>query len=202
MKKFIGLLLLIYTNSNAYSQILISYGNNVVKKDECLRAYNKNNTSVTDREKSVRDYVDLFTNFKLKVKAAQELKMDTSEQMKADLINFRQQIESNYLDDPQSMQMLQEQAFDRSQVDLHVLHFFTPVGEGAAPKDTLNAFQLTKNLFAQLKSGNDKYNEIVPGTDIKLSDLGFITAFTLPYQYENIVYGLKPGQVSEPFRTK
>ena len=202
MKKFAFILLLLGTNINAYTQSLITYGNNAVKKDEFLRAYNKNNTAVTDKEKSVRDYVELYTNFKLKVKAAQELRLDTSEQMKADLINFRQQIENNYLEDPQTINILQEQAFERSQLDLHVLHFFTPVSEGASPKDTLNAFQLTKDLFAQLKTGNEKYNEIVPANDIKLSDFGFITAFTLPYQYENIVYGLKPGQASEPYRTK
>ncbi len=202
MKKFAFILLLLGTNINAYTQSLITYGNSIVKKDEFLRAYNKNNTVVTDKEKSVRDYVELYTNFKLKVKAAQELKLDTSEQMKADLINFRQQIENNYLDDPETIKTLQEQAFERSQLDLHVLHFFTPVSEGASPKDTLNAFQLTKDLFAQLKTGNEKYNEIVPANDIKLSDFGFITAFTLPYQYENIVYGLKPGQASEPYRTK
>lgn len=202
MKKLFIILLLVYTNVNAYSQTLITYGKNIVKKDEFLRAYNKNNSAVTDKEKSLRDYVELFTNFKLKVKAAQELRLDTSEQMKADVINFRQQIESNYLDDPESMKALQDQAFDRSQLDLHVLHFFTPVETGAAPKDTLNALQLTKKLFAQLKSGNDKYGENVPTPYIKLSDLGFITALTLPYQYENIVYSLKPGEVSEPYRTK
>ena len=55
----------------------ITYGNNTVSKDEFLRAYNKNKTPVTDKEKALRDYLELYTNFKLKVKAAQELRMDT-----------------------------------------------------------------------------------------------------------------------------
>jgi peptidyl-prolyl cis-trans isomerase SurA len=39
-------------------------------------------------------------------------------------------------------------------------------------------------------------------TPLQNGDLGYITAFTLPYQYENIAYGLKPGEVSKPYRTK
>ena len=35
-----------------------------------------------------------------------------------------------------------------------------------------------------------------------MDDLGFITVFTLPYEYENIVYSLKPGEVSKPYRSK
>lgn len=202
MKKSFFILLALCTNINAYTQTLITYGKNTVKKDEFLRAYNKNNTSVTDKEKSIRDYIELYTNFKLKVKEAQELRLDTSEQIQADLLNFRQQIENNYLEDTQTMKMLQEQAFERSQTDLHVLHFFLPVTEGALPKDTLNALLLTKNLFALLNNGNENYHEFVQANNIKQSDLGFITAFTIPYQYENIVYSLKPGQASEPYRTK
>ena len=34
------------------------------------------------------------------------------------------------------------------------------------------------------------------------NDLGFITVFNLPYEYENIIYGLKPGKSSIPYRTR
>ena len=37
---------------------------------------------------------------------------------------------------------------------------------------------------------------------VKYADMGFITAFTLPYQYENIVYGLKVGETSKLYRSK
>ena len=36
----------------------------------------------------------------------------------------------------------------------------------------------------------------------KIKDLGFITALSLPYDIENLVYSLKPGEVSKPYRTK
>jgi len=70
-----------------------------VSKDEFLRAYNKNKTAVTDKEKSLREYLTLYSRFKQKVKAAQELKLDTLQQLKYDLQNFSSQVEEGYLND-------------------------------------------------------------------------------------------------------
>jgi peptidyl-prolyl cis-trans isomerase SurA len=88
MKKFYLTTALLCSAVFGFSQSLITYGKYSVNKAEFLRAYNKNKTTVTDEEKAIRDYVDLYTNFKLKVKAAQELKLDTTSQQISDLDNF------------------------------------------------------------------------------------------------------------------
>src|SRR5688572_24218122 len=98
--KTIYILLFIFSASfTSHAQTLFTYGKNAVSVDEFLRAYNKNKTPVTDREKSLRDYVDLYVNFKLKVQAAQDLRLDTSDQIKTDIANFRTQVEDNYMSD-------------------------------------------------------------------------------------------------------
>ena len=56
-------------SSGAFSQTLITYGNYVIDKEEFLRAYNKNKPATTDKGKAMQDYLQLYTNFKLKVKA-------------------------------------------------------------------------------------------------------------------------------------
>lgn len=201
MKKFYLLLAFAYSTT-AQAQTLITYGNNTVSKDEFLRAYNKNKTPVTDKEKSIRDYIDLYTNFKLKVKAARDLHIDTLPQLQADIENFRKQVDENYMNDEKGLNALISQAFDRSQFDLHVMHFLLPIPDDAIPEDTLKVFTATQNLYNQLKSGRTDYNALAESNNAKSGDLGFITAFTLPYQYENIVYALKPGETSTPYRTK
>ena len=59
MKKIYLLLLLISGFFYAQSQSLFTYGPYSVSKDEFMRAYNKNKTPVTDREKALRDYLEL-----------------------------------------------------------------------------------------------------------------------------------------------
>jgi peptidyl-prolyl cis-trans isomerase SurA len=192
-------------NSSAHAQTFITYGNNSISKEEFLKAYNKNKTQVDDKEKALREYVELYTNFKLKVKAAAELGIDTLPQIQFDISNFREQIMQNYLNDEKAIDRLLQESFGRVKKDLRLMHFSIPVAADAAVADTQKAFSAAQALYQQLKTGNSNYNSIVEKTGpglILQRDLGYITAFTLPYQYENIVYGLQKNEVSTPYRSK
>ena len=129
MKKIYLLIALACSHAAVFSQTVFTYGPHAVSKDEFLRAYNKNNSPVTDKESSLREYLDLYSNFKLKVKAAEELRLDTLPQIQYDITNFRQQVEENYMSDEKGTNKLLDEAFIRSQKDLHVLHFSIPVPE-------------------------------------------------------------------------
>ncbi|MEO6538604.1 MAG: peptidylprolyl isomerase [Ferruginibacter sp.] len=203
MKKVYLLLAFSFAAFVVPAQTLISYGNSTISKEEFLRAYNKNKPAGADKEKSLKEYAELYTNFKLKVKAAEAQRIDTLPQIVYDVDNFRTQIIENYLSDDKGMKKLQAEAFTRSQKDIHVLHFFVPISPTATPADTLEAFNAINNIYKQLKSGNDNYNAIATNAGTaKQSDLGFITVFTVPYEYENIIYGTKPGGVTLPYQSK
>ena len=205
MKKYYLILALAAMKSSAHAQTFITYGNNSISKEEFLKAYNKNKTQVDDKEKALREYVELYTNFKLKVKAAAELGIDTLPQIQFDISNFREQIMQNYLNDEEAIDRLLQESFGRVKKDLRLMHFSIPVAADAAVADTQKAFSAAQTLYQQLKTGNSNYNSIVEKTGpglILQRDLGYITAFTLPYQYENIVYGLQKNEVSTPYRSK
>ena len=51
-----------------FSQPLFTYGGNVVTKDEFLRAYRKNMGEAVNKEQALKEYLDLYSKFKLKVK--------------------------------------------------------------------------------------------------------------------------------------
>ncbi|MBC7866511.1 MAG: peptidylprolyl isomerase [Gloeobacteraceae cyanobacterium ES-bin-316] len=201
MKKFYLLLVIAIGSNHAWSQTFITYGNNSISKQEFLKAYNKNKTQVEDKEKSLREYVELYSNFKLKVKAAEELRLDTLAQIQYDIRNFREQIMDNYLSDEKGIEGLSNEAFARSQKDLQVLHFSAKVNPAATPADTSKPYNAIMALYNSLKVGNSN-NPAVDVEVVKQADLGFITAFTLPYEYENIIYGLKQGEISKPYRSK
>jgi len=205
MKKYYLILAIAAANNTASAQTFITYGDNSISKQEFLKAYNKNKTPVDDKEKAVREYIDLYSNFKLKVKAAAELGIDTLPQIQYDISNFREQIMENYLNDEKAIDRLLQETFSRVKTDRRVLHFSIPVAVDASAADTQKAWAVAKELYSQLKNGPTDYNGIIAKTGpglIRQGDLGFITAFTLPYQYENIVYGLNKNEVSAPYRSK
>ncbi len=78
------------------SQAVFTYGSNEVSKEEFIRAFNKNITQVENKEKSLKEYIDLYATFKLKVKAAKDMSLDTLQQLKFDMMNFRARLENDY----------------------------------------------------------------------------------------------------------
>jgi peptidyl-prolyl cis-trans isomerase SurA len=204
MKKFLLLFALASFTNALFSQTLFTYGGTPVDKAEFIRAYNKNKTPVTDKEKALREYLDLYVKFKLKVKAAMELKLDTLPQLQYDAQSFRSQIEESYLNNEKAVNDLQNEAFIRSQKDLHVLHFFVPVDQALKPEDTLKAAESINAFYTALKAGKTDYDNLNATAPVKVkqSDLGFVTVFSLPYEYENVVYSLKMGEISKPYRSK
>lgn len=190
-----------------YAQTLFTYGNNAVSKEEFLRAYNKNKTATANKAQAMKDYLDLYIKFKLKVQAAKDKRLDTLTALQSDLQNFRSQVEENYLKDATQVDALDDEAFIRSQKDIHVQHFYVLINDKMTAADTLKLFKAINETYDELKKGGKDYDAIVSEIKEKIApvqgnDMGWITVFTLPYEFENIVYGLKPGQVSKPYRSR
>jgi peptidyl-prolyl cis-trans isomerase SurA len=205
MKHFYTALVAMALSTPLCAQTLFTYGKDAVGKDEFLRAFNKNKNPEDgkDRAAALQEYLDLYIRFKLKVKAAATLRLDTLETLRADVSNFRNQVQESYMNDEKGVGMLVDEAWERSQKDLHVLHFFVPNdakgsgGEGA----------VAENVYNELKGGKtdymDKSGKLLGNyAGARCRDLGFVTAFLLPYQYENLIYGLRPGGVSKPYQGK
>lgn len=207
MKQFFLFLATSFVVTAGYSQTLFSYGSHAVSKEEFLRAYNKNKTPVTDKEKSYREYLDLYSKFKLKVQAAYELRLDTLPQLKYDLQNFRSQVEETYLNDDKAVDRLVDEAFERGQKDIHLLHFYVPLTKNMGAADSAKAYKAIEKIKQRLLAGATNYDKIVDEvsaevTSVKGKDLGYITAFSLPYEIESLVYDLKPGGVSNVHKAK
>lgn len=188
----------------SHSQTLFTYGNHSVPADEFLTAFNKNKTASTDSIQALRDYLDLYIKFKLKVQAAKDMHLDTLPSMKADAQNFRSQIQDNYLDDEKEVNRLVNEAFERSQKDIHVIYYLVNNNQ----TDSINKFEAINNFAKELRSNEDNEAAIFKNANansaikIQKGDAGYITVFSLPYLFENIVYSLKPGESSLPVATK
>jgi peptidyl-prolyl cis-trans isomerase SurA len=201
IRLYLLLLSLVFLN-DLQAQPLFTYGSEKVGKDEFLRAYNKNKTPEVNKEKALREYLELYINFKLKVKAAREMRLDTLPQLTTDLENFRQQVQENYMQDEVVMKKLQEEAFIRSQEDRRVMHIsFKEDG------DSVKGKMLAEKVFGILQGPITDPDEAInklgdQGITARARDLGFITVFSVPYSMESLIYGLKKGELSKPYRSK
>lgn len=207
MKTLVLLFALAFSCPLAFSQTLFTYGNYRVDKEEFLRAFNKNKTAVTNKEQALREYLDLYLKFKLKVQAAKDIRIDTMPQLINDLQNFRSQVDEGYMNNDVALNELIDEAFKHSQKDLHVYHFFIPLNSVSTAADSVKANAAMQELYKELAAGKNDYNRLVADissayTSVKAGDIGYVAAFSVAYDYEKIIYGLKSGESSKPFYTK
>lgn len=202
-KLSIALCILALLNIKANSQTLFTYGTKAVNKDEFLKAFNKNPDTTGDRNEKIKQYLDLYVNFKLKLQAAADEKLNGSPEFKAEAENFRAQLTENYINEQANINGLVTEAFQRSQKDILISQVFVGYPKGG---DTTEAYNRIRQAYNSLQNGQN-FSEVTKSfsTDesvVKAEGvIGYITVFTLPYEVENMVYGLNPGQYSNIYKS-
>lgn len=201
MKRVLLIVFLLFTARIFFGQTLVSFGGHQISRNEFLTAYRKNNTNKKASEQSYRDYLELYTRYRLKVQAAYDRKMDTLPGQISELQNFRSQIADQYSNDETSLNRMTEEAFHRSQKDIRVSYIFVSVPKTATAADTLKARKKIMVAYDNLKR-NKRFEETAlaysddPFVKINQGDLGYITVFDLPYAMESVAYQTKVGKFS------
>ncbi|HSF44971.1 MAG TPA: peptidylprolyl isomerase, partial [Chitinophagaceae bacterium] len=199
------------------SQPLFTYGSKQVSKSEFRRAYLKNNdTSAGNKASDIRNYLELYTRFKLKVQAAYDMKLDTLLKQQEEVMNFRQQIEEPYMRDNSVLARLLKEAEERGKKDIRLAHIFVPFKKEyvtnplalspATVQDSAAAKARITEAYEKLKRGDDFSTVAMaysmdPAVQTNKGDLGYITVFSLPYNLETIGYSLPLNAYSEPYRS-
>ena len=84
IKKLLLLTTLVSSSHLLFSQTLFTYGNKSVNKSEFLKAYYKNPTvDEHNNKKALKEYLDLYINYKLKVQAAYNEKLNEQPSLQA-----------------------------------------------------------------------------------------------------------------------
>lgn len=184
------------------AQTLVTYGPHKVSAREFMRAYQRNNTdSASTKETSLRNYLNLYINAKLKVREAYARRYDTLPGIAQEVENLRTQLIDKYLADPVLLEKLKKEAVQRSRVDREVAHLFIAFRPDGSTLDTSRANRRQRFVYDQLRQGQ-AFDQLVisysddPAAPQNKGRLGFITAFTLPYEMETAIYNTAIGGVS------
>lgn len=177
-----------FTYVNA--QTIFTIGNTKITKQEISEAYNRNRTGDNDTT-SLKSYADLFLNYKLKVKEARALHLDTLPLLVADVQNFKRQLSENYMTDEEETNKLLNEAMRRAAKDIHVVYF---KADYKSFNDTISATKAITTAEELLNTSTD-YNKIAQATGLKFSDAGYLTVFSVPYNFENLIYSLSTNEV-------
>ena len=197
---------IIFLSLQASSQTLFTYGKDSVSVKEFLHAYTKNNTT-TQNPAALQQYLDLYIASRLKIQEALDRRYDTLPQLISDINNLRAQILPMYEKDNETLNKLVDEAFARSQKDIHLAHIFIGYTNLAGITDSAKAKQKATEAYALLKS-NKAFSNVAAtysedtASRMKGGDVGYITVFNLPYELENLAYHTTPNHISELYQSK
>ncbi len=154
MNKFVTILssLLLAATVNAQDPTLLTIDGKPVTKSEFEAVYKKNNgKDMSAEKKTVKEYLDLFINFKLKVKEAEIMGLDTAGAFKQELNGYKKQLSAPYLTDKDVTDNLVKEAYERNKSEVNASHILIKCAEDALPKDTIEAWQrisVIKNIIS------------------------------------------------------
>jgi len=184
-------------------------GNVSVPVSQFKYVYNKNNGNDPDAysEKSLKEYLDLYTNFKLKVIEAQSMGLDTAQSFIKELEGYKKQLAQPYLTEKSVTEGLIKEAYQRMGEEINAAHILISVAPDADPADSLNAYQKITDLRAKAVAGENfealavEYSQD-PSAKTNKGNLGFFTALQMVYPFEDAAYKTAIGTVSPICRTK
>jgi len=189
--------------------VLFTVKGNPVTASEFTYIYGKTNQDKADfSEQSLREYLDLYTKFKLKVQRARDMQLDTVASLKNELDGYRRQLANSYLVDREVTDKLIRETYDRMLQDVDVSHILVVMDRNAKPADTLRAYNRALNWLRKINGGIPFDKMALDSSEDKTvkenrGNLGFITAM-LPdgyYAMEKAIYAAKPGTLLGPIRT-
>ena len=146
-------------------------------------------------------YIETFADDIVKINQAKAQGLDTLSSLREAVSTFTNLYTANYRYDAEAIERLAREAAGRAAEDIRVSVITVPVPQFAFAEDSLAARNRIDSIYSALKAG-EPFDSLAVKINGHNGDLGFITAFQLPYALETAAYATPVGEFSEPVRTE
>ena len=152
---------MLLSGSIAFAQVdpvVMTIAGKPVTRSEFEYSYNKNNSEGVIDKKTVDEYVDLFVNYKLKVQAALDARLDTMKSFQKEFTTYRdQQIRPSFISD-QDVEQEAHRLYEteRQRIDgnggmVRVSHILFLLKQKATPEEQAKVKQRADSTYAALR---------------------------------------------------
>ena len=188
--------------------VIMTVNGEPVLRSEFEYSYNKNNSEGVIDKKSIDEYVDLFINYKLKVCAALDAKMDTMKSFINEFHQYRDQQLRPLMVTDDDMEAEARKVYDETVKHIgpdgliKTSHILLRVEQQAPQADWDAAKLRADSIYKALKNGADfaematKFSQD-PGSARQGGQLPFVQHGQFVKEYEDAAFALQPGEMSE-----
>ena len=190
------------------AQNVLTIDSQNISLEEFKNVFYKNNNNTELTKEYLDEYMQLFVNFKLKVKEANELGLDTITAFISELDGYRIQLAKPYLKNKEFDENMLTEAYDRMKQDIKASHILISVDEKATAQQEKEAYDKalavrssilanTISFAAAAKKNSDDKSALTND-----GNLSYFTAFMMVYDFESAAYSTEIGEISMPVKTK
>ena len=190
------------------AQDLLTIENEKISLEEFKTVFYKNNNNAEITKEYLDEYMELFVNFKLKVRNADELGLDTIPAFITELSGYKKQLAKPYLKNKEFDENMLTEVYNRMKEDVKASHILIAVDEKATAKEEKIAHDkilaIRSEIIAEKISFSDaaKKNSDDKSAVNNGGNLSYFTAFMMVYNFETAAYSTEIGEISMPVRTK
>jgi peptidyl-prolyl cis-trans isomerase SurA len=190
------------------AQDVLTIDSQNISLEEFKNVFYKNNNNTELTKDYLNEYMQLFVNFKLKVREAEELELDTIATFISELDGYRIQLAKPYLKNKEFDENMLIEAYDRMKQDIKASHILIAVNENETVEQEKIAYDkilaIRSSILANAISfeAAAKKNSDDKSALTNHGDLSYFTAFMMVYDFESAAYSTEIGKISMPIRTK
>ena len=189
---------------------LLTIGGTEIPVSDFKYLYEKNygKADTAYNEASIREYLDLYIKFKLKVTEAKKRKMHESDKFKNEFQKYQKQLAKPYLSDRSITENLIKEAYDRYNQEVRASHILVRVKNWNDPADTAAAYKKILDIRERIEKGNEDFGDVAmevsedPSAKVNKGDLGYFTSMQMVFEFEDVAYRLPAGTLSQPVKTQ
>ncbi len=210
-KSLLAVLLLMTMTAQAQNDpIIMVINGQPVTRSEFEYSYNKNNSDGVIDKKSVDEYVELFINYKLKVAAALDAKIDTTASFKSEFAQYRDQQIRPFIINDDDVNAEARRIYDITQHQVDSLgglikpaHILLRLDQNATAEQQSKAKVRIDSIYNALRAGADfatlaKQCSDDKGTAVNGGELPWIQPGQTIPEFERAAYALRKGEMSQP----
>lgn len=205
------LTLLFISCSTKHSEIVIGkFNDDKITMAEFEKAYAKNVGSIeraaNDSVSNYRKFIDLYMNFRMKLKDAYERGYDKDESLLEELTDYKKKVGSTYIQEKYLVEPNLKELYERRKTEIRASHLMIRPEQSGGDEA---ARQFAQSLLDSIKQGLKTFEELVAVhsqdqfSKNKGGDIFYFTAGQLPYEFEDACYKTPKDSIyPEVVRTK
>ena len=135
------------------AQNVLTIEDEKISLEEFKSVFYKNNNNTELTKEYLDEYMQLFVNFKLKVKNATDLGLDTLPAFIAELSGYKTQLAKPYLKNTEFDENMLKEAYERMKKDVKASHILIQIDEKASTQEDKTAYDKILEIRSDIIAG-------------------------------------------------